>query len=197
MDRPKEIFVPGAVFDGDPFTGEMLKTAQTRDDDVCYVLESEVERLREDRDIFKSGEYGITAAQYHAGLDKLWKALAISCAQGRDVFTLCSERIAYLESEVGVLRTQLKAWKDAFGTAQLTHALARLEKAESGVERLNAKLERVGEWKKNPWCEECSGQGTITVDRTFQPMTCPCCQGEGVDLEALADILADDEGDKK
>ena len=52
------------------------------------------------------GEYGITATQYHAGLDKLWKALAISCAQDRDVFTLCSERIAYLESEVERLKLE-------------------------------------------------------------------------------------------
>ena len=36
---------------------------------------------------------GITAAQYHAGLDKLWAALGLTGPQDKDVFTLAAEAI--------------------------------------------------------------------------------------------------------
>lgn len=43
-------------------------------------------------------DYGITPAQYHAGLDKLWKALGHVKRSGEhDVFALCSERIKNLQ----------------------------------------------------------------------------------------------------
>lgn len=38
-------------------------------------------------------DYGITPAQYHAGLDKLWAALGLTGVQNTDVFTLAAERI--------------------------------------------------------------------------------------------------------
>jgi hypothetical protein len=48
-------------------------------------------------------EYGITPAQYHAGLDKLWAALGLTGPQDRDVFTLAAERIRQLEAGVYVV----------------------------------------------------------------------------------------------
>jgi len=38
-------------------------------------------------------EYGLTPAQYHAGLDKLWRALGLRGTQSEDVFTLAAQRI--------------------------------------------------------------------------------------------------------
>lgn len=38
-------------------------------------------------------DYGITPEQYHAALDKLWKALRITTHQEKDVFTLAAEAI--------------------------------------------------------------------------------------------------------
>lgn len=44
-------------------------------------------------------DYGLTPAQYHAGLDKLWTALENVKYNGeRDVFTMCADRIKELES---------------------------------------------------------------------------------------------------
>jgi len=56
-------------------------------------------------DAKQTGEYDpkdhvdITPQQYHAGLDKLWKALKLTGPQDKDVFTLCVERIAELEKQ--------------------------------------------------------------------------------------------------
>lgn len=48
--------------------------------------------------------FDITPEQYHAGLDKLWKALGVTGPQDKDAFTLAAEaivdqreRICYLE----------------------------------------------------------------------------------------------------
>ncbi len=43
-------------------------------------------------------DYGITAEQYHAGLDKLWKALDGNENGVDDVFTMCEKRIKNLEA---------------------------------------------------------------------------------------------------
>jgi len=88
------------------------------------------------------GEYGITATQYHAGLDKLWKALAISCAQGRDVFTLCSERIAYLESEVERLRVKLEMVDEE--NTKLCNMLAAMQKCPRCEEWAAREMEQLG-----------------------------------------------------
>jgi len=40
-----------------------------------------------------NSDFGLTSAQYHAGLDKLWFALGLSSAQNKDIFTLAAERI--------------------------------------------------------------------------------------------------------
>lgn len=37
---------------------------------------------------------------------------------------------------------KLEAWQEAFGTTQLTHALARLEEAEKKAQRFRAKKEK-------------------------------------------------------
>ena len=52
--------------------------------------------------------FDITPAQYHNGLDKLWRALKVDSVQEDDVFTICAERIAKLEAEKEKLRKQLK-----------------------------------------------------------------------------------------
>jgi hypothetical protein len=38
-------------------------------------------------------DFGLTPAQYHAGLDKLWDALGLTGPQDKDVFTLAAEAI--------------------------------------------------------------------------------------------------------
>ena len=38
-------------------------------------------------------DYGLTPAQYHAGLDKLWDVLGLKGVQDKDVFTLAAEAI--------------------------------------------------------------------------------------------------------
>ena len=44
------------------------------------------------------------------------------------------ERVAELEVEI-------QAWKTAFGTSQLTHALAKLEAATKEIERLTSRIQ--------------------------------------------------------
>lgn len=44
-------------------------------------------------------EYGLTPAQYHAGLDKLWKALGFTGVQDSDVFTLAADVIRSLKED--------------------------------------------------------------------------------------------------
>jgi hypothetical protein len=48
---------------------------------------------KEEHDMSEYTEYGITPAQYHAGLDKLWSALGLTDVQEKDVFTLAAEAI--------------------------------------------------------------------------------------------------------
>lgn len=53
-------------------------------------------------------DYGISPEQYHAGLDKLWKALEKVIYNGeRDVFTMCAERIAELEKKINDIESNL------------------------------------------------------------------------------------------
>jgi len=59
--------------------------------------------------------------------DKVWKSEVLRSR----------ERIKELE---GLLET----WKSAFGSSQLTHAVARLEAAEDKAKRLEAKVEKHG-----------------------------------------------------
>lgn len=47
-----------------------------------------------------TSDYGLTPAQYHAGLDKLWAALKVTGVQELDVFTLCANRIAQLKKQL-------------------------------------------------------------------------------------------------
>lgn len=54
-------------------------------------------------------DFGISAAQYHAGIDKLWKALRLTGVQNKDVFSLCAERIQKLESIVEKIQETLAA----------------------------------------------------------------------------------------
>lgn len=44
----------------------------------------------------QESNFGISPEQYHAGLDKLWKALGITTVQDKDVFTLAAEKIQRL-----------------------------------------------------------------------------------------------------
>lgn len=52
-------------------------------------------------------DFGITAAQYHAGIDKLWKAVNLTGVQELDIFTICSNRIRELENRVHELESSL------------------------------------------------------------------------------------------
>lgn len=51
--------------------------------------------------------YGITPAQYHAGLDKLWAALGMTGVQTKDVFTLASEQIKNQRKQMDALNNHL------------------------------------------------------------------------------------------
>ena len=51
-------------------------------------------------DCCDGSEYGLTPAQYHAGLDKLWAALDVTGVQDDDVFTLCAARLRRLREEI-------------------------------------------------------------------------------------------------
>lgn len=44
-------------------------------------------------------EYGMTPAQFHGCLDRLWKAVEDVPRNGRDVFTIACEEIARLKRE--------------------------------------------------------------------------------------------------
>jgi len=59
----------------------------------------------------KYKDYGITAAQYHAGLDKLWDALGPDVIVGEDVFTLAAGSIR----QHLALRAAVREENDAFG----------------------------------------------------------------------------------
>jgi hypothetical protein len=58
-------------------------------------------------------DIGITAAQYHAGLDKLWKALNGNKNGVDDVFTMCANRIKELESQVKELEDDITEYAEA------------------------------------------------------------------------------------
>ena len=79
-------------------------------------------RLRHER------EYGLTPEQYHAGLDKLWKALKLTGVQDTDVFTLAAERIEFLTNDLEViawLGTSLPSDQDTKDTKESWKKLAR------------------------------------------------------------------------
>lgn len=63
-------------------------------------MEHELEYLTSD-------DYGMTPAQLHRGLDKLWAALGLTTVQDQDVFTLAAERINALAAEVEGLNRSL------------------------------------------------------------------------------------------
>ncbi len=79
---------------------------------------------------------------------------------------LCSERTDHAETrkERDELKTTLLAWRKAFGSSQLSHAQARLDLAESGVKRLEAKLTREREkWQRLiAWVSKALLGGTRT-----------------------------------
>jgi len=49
-------------------------------------------------------DYGLTSAQYHKGLDKLWKALRLNTTQTEDVFTLVARKIEEQREQIETLR---------------------------------------------------------------------------------------------
>ena len=53
-------------------------------------------------------DYGLTPAQYHAGLGKPWDALGVTGTQDEDVFTLAGREIKRLRAENESLLEELK-----------------------------------------------------------------------------------------
>src|ERR1035437_1468751 len=99
----------------------------------------------------------------------------------------CDQRIAMqdakfivsapgIEEERDDLCAQLGAWQSVFGTSQLSHALARLERAEKDKEKSIAALEKIKEG--SDVCESCGGTGNIDFHNLDS--TCPSCNGNGV-----------------
>jgi len=56
---------------------------------------------------FDIDEYGITADQFHAGLDKLWNAIHLTQTQDKDIFTLVADYIKKLEDDLELAKDQL------------------------------------------------------------------------------------------
>ena len=56
-------------------------------------------------------DYGCTPAQYHAGLDKLWKALRVVEVQDEDVFTLAARKIKLLEDGIWLAQMVGMKWR--------------------------------------------------------------------------------------
>lgn len=54
-----------------------------------------------------SSEFECTPSQYHANIDKLWKALGVSGVQSDDVFTMAAKEIAKLRHRVDQLEKHL------------------------------------------------------------------------------------------
>jgi hypothetical protein len=60
------------------------------------------ELLKIDQQAYRNGKavmlakYDISPEQYHAGLDRLWRALNLTTTQSEDVFTLASQRLKHL-----------------------------------------------------------------------------------------------------
>ena len=52
-------------------------------------------------------EFGCTPAQYHAAIDKLWKALEVTTPQEPDCFTLAAREIVRLRNRVKELEDHL------------------------------------------------------------------------------------------
>ena len=59
-------------------------------------------------------DFGCSPAQYHAGLDKLWKALRLTETQDEDVFTLAAKRIEELERRNTTLEWIIAAARMSF-----------------------------------------------------------------------------------
>lgn len=51
--------------------------------------------------------FGMTPAQFHAGLDKLWEALELDGVQEHDIFTLAAERIKQQEEVIRQLEENI------------------------------------------------------------------------------------------
>lgn len=47
-----------------------------------------------------NADFGCTPSQYHASIDKLWKALGVSGAQNEDCFTMAANEITRLRRRV-------------------------------------------------------------------------------------------------
>lgn len=63
--------------------------------------------------------FDITAAQYHAGLDKLWAAMGLAGVQKDDAFTLAASEIAKLQAEVRLANENALMWRHAYQGALL------------------------------------------------------------------------------
>lgn len=57
--------------------------------------------------------FGLTPAQYHAGLDKLWSALGVTGVQQQDVFTMSSLEILRLRDKLSSIPRAVHASLDA------------------------------------------------------------------------------------
>jgi|ERR1035437_3617194 hypothetical protein len=81
-----------------------------------------------------------------------------------------------IEEERDELLTQIDAWQSVFGTSQLSHALAKLERLEKDKDKSIAALEKIKEGLDV--CESCGGTGNIIFHNLDS--TCPSCNGNGV-----------------
>lgn len=92
------------------------------------------------------------ARQLERELNEANKSLATYRACNGSVTLACvtfpnvAEYINQIESERDQLRAEIGAWQSAFGTSQLSHALAERDKLRSEVERRNEILKSKG-WK--------------------------------------------------
>lgn len=90
-----------------PGSLDLIESLRRERDDLKQRLEAAEGKLTTLSTIF-----GLTPAQYHGGLDKLWNALkllGVSGVQDEDVFTLCARHLIRLETAEKVVKATRKA----------------------------------------------------------------------------------------
>lgn len=92
-------------------------------------------------------DYGLSPAQYHAGLDRLWTALGVTGVQSDDVFTLCAAELTTLREQVRVLREAAKAAERCLQSIE-RNEVAIVEMAAAAGARESATSTFAG-WKRN------------------------------------------------
>lgn len=55
-----------------------------------------------------NSDFGCTPAQYHASIDKLWKALKAEGPQQEDCFTMAAKEIERLRSQVDSMKAAMR-----------------------------------------------------------------------------------------